>query len=242
MLLGLPNMDALMRVFGLFRSRLALQAFEFFTDVALAHVLAHGAQRALDGDHPYYVVTEYDAADERAENAALMAFEEAAEQGWIADGVIAQSDAQAAALWRLREGITESLAKFQPYKNDVSMRIAVVPAFLHEMQALLEREYPGIEVVWFGHIGDGNLHINVLKPAGIERDFVRQCEGVTHELAEMLQRHGGSISAEHGIGLVKKPYLDRTRSAAEIALMRGVRRVFDPNGIMNPGKLFDDPA
>jgi FAD/FMN-containing dehydrogenase len=71
---------------------------------------------------------------------------------------------------------------------------------------------------------------------------VRQCEGVTHELAAMLQRHGGSISAEHGIGLVKKPYLDRTRSAAEIALMRGVRRVFDPNGIMNPGKLFDDPA
>ncbi len=243
MLLGLPNMDALMCVFGLFRSRLALQAFEFFTDIALAHVLAHGAQRALDGDHPYYVVTEYDAADERAENAALMAFEEAAEQGWIADGVIAQSDAQAAALWRLREGITESLAKFQPYKNDVSMRIAVVPAFLHEMQALLEREYPGIEVVWFGHIGDGNLHINVLKPAAASSaDFVRQCEGVTHELAEMLQRHGGSISAEHGIGLVKKPYLDRTRSAAEIALMRGVRRVFDPNGIMNPGKLFDDPA
>jgi FAD/FMN-containing dehydrogenase len=243
MLLGLPNMDALMRVFGLFRNRLALQAFEFFTDVALAHVLAHGAQRALDGDHPYYVVTEYDAADERAENAALTAFEEAAEQGWIADGVIAQSDAQAAALWRLREGITESLAKHQPYKNDVSVRIAAVPAFLHEMQALLEREYPGIEVVWFGHIGDGNLHINVLKPAATSTDdFVRQCEGVTHELAAMLQRHGGSISAEHGIGLVKKPYLDRTRSAAEIALMRGVRRVFDPNGIMNPGKLFDDPA
>lgn len=243
MLLGLPDMAALMHVFGLFRAHLALQAFEFFTDLALSYVLAHGAQRALEGDHPYYVVVEYDAADERAEMAALAVFGEASERGWITDGVIARSQVQAAALWRLREGITESLAQRQPYKNDVSVRIAVVPTFLQEMQALLEREYPGIEVVWFGHIGDGNLHVNVLKPAAISgEDFVRQCEGVTHELAAMLQRHGGSISAEHGIGLVKKPYLGSTRSSAEIALMRGVRHAFDPGGIMNPGKLFDARA
>lgn len=243
MLLALPDMDALMRVFALFRARLALQAFEFFTDVALRHVLGAGAQRALDGEHPYYVVTEYDAADERAQAAALAAFEHGAGQGWIADGVIAQSDAQAAALWRLREGITESLAPRVPYKNDVSVRVAAVPAFLHAMQALLAREYPQFEVVWFGHIGDGNLHVNVLKPEGLSgADFVAQCERVTHLLAATLREHGGSISAEHGIGLVKKPYLDSTRGAAEIALMRGVRRAFDPNGIMNPGKLFDAGA
>ncbi|WP_426664731.1 FAD-binding oxidoreductase [Rhodanobacter aciditrophus] len=240
MLLALPDMDAVLAVFGLFRTKLSLQAFEFFTDVALKHVLAHGAQRALDGEHPYYVVTEFDAPDEAARDAALAVLGEGMEQGWIVDGTIAQSEAQAAALWRLREGITESLAPHKPYKNDVSVRIGAVPAFLHAMQALLAREYPHVEVVWFGHIGDGNLHINVLKPAGMmDAEFIAQCEHVTRLLAATLKEHGGSISAEHGIGLVKRPYLDSTRSAAEIALMRGVRRVFDPNGILNPGKLFE---
>ena len=239
MLLALPDMDALMQVFALFRARLVLQAFEFFTDHALRHVLAHGAQRAIDGDYPYYVVTEFDAADERQQEAALAAFELALEQGWVSDGVIAQSEAQAAALWRLREGITESLAPRRPYKNDISVRVGAVPAFLHDMQALLAREYPQAEVVWFGHIGDGNLHINVLRPDDLaEAAFIEQCEHVTHLLADTLQRHGGSISAEHGIGLVKRAYLDSTRSAAEIDLMRGVRKVFDPRGILNRGKLF----
>ncbi|GLQ94699.1 FAD-binding oxidoreductase [Dyella acidisoli] len=239
MLLALPDMDALMQVFALFRARLSLQAFEFFTDVALKHVLAHGAQRAIDGDYPYYVVTEFDATDERAQEEALSVFEQGVEQGCIADGVMAQSDAQAAALWRLREGITESLAAHKPYKNDISVRIGAVPGFLQEIQALLTREYPQMEVVWFGHIGDGNLHINVLKPASLaDAEFIAQCEHVTKLLAETLQRHGGSISAEHGIGLVKRAYLESTRSAAEIALMRGVKVVFDPNGILNPGKLF----
>lgn len=239
MLLALPDMDALMQVFAAFRARLALQAFEFFTDRALDHVVAHGAQRAIEGEHPYYVVTEFDAASEVQQEAALAAFEHVLEQGWVSDGVIAQSQAQAAALWRLREGITESLAPRRPYKNDVSVRISAVPAFLHEMQALLAREYPHMEVIWFGHIGDGNLHINVLCPEDLaEEAFLAQCEQVTHLLAATLQRHGGSISAEHGIGLVKRAYLESTRSVAEIALMRGVRKVFDPNRILNPGKLF----
>jgi FAD/FMN-containing dehydrogenase len=240
MLLALPHMDALMRVFGLMRGALRLQAFEFFTDAALRHVLAHGAQRALDGEHPYYVVAEYDAPEERDEQAALLVFEEGVREGWISDGAIAQSQAQAASLWRLREGITESLASRRPYKNDIALRISAMPAFLHEMQALLAREYPQMEVVWFGHIGDGNLHINVLPPEAMEQgEFLAQCERVTRLLADTLERHGGSISAEHGIGLVKRAYLDSTRGPAEIALMRGVRQVFDPNAILNPGKLFE---
>ena len=241
MLLALPDMDALMQVFALFRSRLSLQAFEFFTDHALHHVLAHGAQRAIDSDYPYYVVTEFDAVDEKTQEIALATFEQAVEKGWVSDGVLAQSDAQAAALWRLREGITESLAPHRPYKNDVSVKVSAVPAFLHEMQALLTHEYPQIEVVWFGHIGDGNLHINVLRPDDLDEvAFVAQCDHVTRLLATTLQSHGGSISAEHGIGLVKRAYLESTRSAAEIMLMKGVRKVFDPNGILNPGKLFMD--
>ena len=239
MLLALPSFEALMQVFDAFRARLQLQAFEFLTDVALRHVLAHGAQAPFAELHPYYVVTEF-ASDEVSEAEALAAFEHCLQQGLASDGVISSSDAQAAQLWRLREGITESLARHVPYKNDVSVRISAMPAFLAETQALLAAEYPQFEVVWFGHIGDGNLHINVLKPEGMAQEaFVADCERVTRLLAQVLQCHGGSISAEHGIGLVKKPYLSCTRSAEEIALMRGIKAVLDPAGIMNPGKLFD---
>ncbi len=239
MLLALPSFDALMQVFAAFRARLQLQAFEFLTDVALKHVLAHGAQAPFAESHPFYVVTEF-ASDEASEAEALAAFEQCLEQGLVSDGVISASDAQAAQLWRLREGITESLARYVPYKNDVSVRISAMPAFLAETQALLGREYPQFEVVWFGHIGDGNLHINILKPEAMAQDaFVTGCERVTKLLAQVLQAHGGSISAEHGIGLVKKPYLGCTRSEAEIAVLRGIKTVLDPAGIMNPGKLFD---
>lgn len=236
MLLAIPAMDALMKVFGEANHRLRLEAFEFFTDRALAHVTAHGAQKPFAEDHPFYVVTEFDAAGEAD---ALDFFERCVEEGWVVDGVIASSDAQAAALWRLREGITESLARYKPYKNDVSVRISVVPAFMEEMQRLLSAEYPHFDVVWFGHIGDGNLHINVLKPDDLANDtFVSQCEHVTSLLVETLHRHEGSISAEHGIGLVKKPWLGSVRSDAEIALMRGIKAVWDPRNIMNPGKLL----
>ena len=239
MLLALPSFDALMQVFALFRQRLQLQAFEFLTDRALAHVLAHGGQAPFAEAHPFYVVIEF-ASDDASEAEALGAFEACMEQQLVADGVISQSDAQAAQLWHLREGITESLARHTPYKNDVSVRISVMPAFLAETQALLANEYPEFEVIWFGHIGDGNLHINILKPLDLAQDtFVEACERVTKQLAQVLKVHGGSISAEHGIGLVKKPYLSSTRSDAEIAVMRGIKAALDPNGIMNPGKLFD---
>ena len=240
MLLALPGFDVLMQVFAAFRARLQLQAFEFFTDRALQHVLAHGAQAPFDTLYPYYVVTEFAAGDEAQEAAAMAAFEDCMTHGWVSDGVISASDTQAAQLWRLREGITEALARHTPYKNDVSVRISAMPAFLAETQALISQAYPHFEVVWFGHIGDGNLHINVLKPADTSAaEFVAQCEHVTQLLAQVLQRFGGSISAEHGIGLVKKAYLDSTRSPAEIAMMKAVKHAFDPGARLNPGKVFD---
>lgn len=240
MLLALPSFEVLMAVFAHLRARLRLEAFEFLTDRALHHVLAHGGQAPFAERHPYYVVAEFALEGEADEAAMLEAFEHCVERGWVGDGVIAQGQAQAAQLWRLREDITESLAPYVPYKNDVSVRVAAMPAFLAESQALLAREYPEFDVVWFGHVGDGNLHINVLRPDGMDNAaFVARCERVTRLLAEILQRHGGSISAEHGIGLVKKDYLWSTRSAAEVEVMRGIRRVLDPHGIMNPGKLFD---
>jgi FAD/FMN-containing dehydrogenase len=240
MLLALPSFEVLMQVFAAFRDRLQLQAFEFFTDRALEHVLAHGAQAPFDEVHPFYVVTEFAAGDEAQEAAAMAAFEACMEQGWVSDGVVSQSEAQAAQLWRLREGITESVARYKPYKNDVSVRISAMPAFMAETQALIGQAYPHFDVVWFGHIGDGNLHINVLKPdTTADAEFLTQCEHVTTLLAQVLARFDGSISAEHGIGLVKKGYLDSTRSAPEIALMKAVKHAFDPQGLLNPGKLFD---
>lgn len=240
MLLALPSFEVLMQVFAAFRERMQLQAFEFFTDRALEHVLAHGAQAPFEQVHPFYVVTEFAAGDEAQEAAAMAAFEACMEQGWVSDGVVSASDAQAAQLWRLREGITEAVARYKPYKNDVSVRISAMPAFMAETQALIGQAYPQFDVVWFGHIGDGNLHINVLKPDATEdAEFLTQCEHVTKLLAQVLARFDGSISAEHGIGLVKKGYLDSTRSAPEIALMKAVKRAFDPQGLLNPGKLFD---
>lgn len=240
MLLAVPGFDMLMQVFSAFRARLQLQAFEFFTDHALRHVLAHGAQAPFAETYPYYVVTEFAAADDAQEAAAMAAFEDCMANGWVSDGVISASDAQAVQLWRLREGITEALARYTPYKNDVSVRISAMPAFLAEIQALIGQAYPQFEVVWFGHIGDGNLHINVLKPDDMPPvEFVAHCEQVTRLLAQVLARFDGSISAEHGIGLVKKHYLDSTRSRAEIALMKAVKRAFDPQARLNPGKVFD---
>ena len=240
LLLAVPAMDALMQVFATCRRRLSLSAFEFFNDRALHHVVAHGAQAPFAELHPYSVVVEFDADSESRQGEALAVFEHCVEQGWVVDGVISQSHAQAAALWRLREGITEALAPRRPYKNDISLRIGAIPAFLHRMHTLFAQSYPDFDVVWFGHIGDGNLHINILAPETMAYpEFVERCEQVTGQLAQVLAEHGGSISAEHGIGLVKKPHLEGTRSAAEIELMRGLRRAFDPQGLLNPGKLFD---
>lgn len=236
MVLAVPRLDALMPLFARLRADVTLSAFEFFTDLALGHVLAAGGQRPYDSDAPFHVLAEFDGD----EPAALACFEAALDAGEVIDGVISQSRAQAAELWHLREGITEALSPHTPYKNDIAVRIGDVPVFLDRMQALFAREYPGMEVVWFGHLGDGNLHVSVLQPAGMpRRDFLDECSRVTRSLCDVLQAMGGSVSAEHGLGLLKKPLVGYTRSPEELALMRQLRQVFDPDGILNPGKMVD---
>ncbi len=240
MVLGVPDLNGIMAIYGLFRGKLELSAFEFFSELALRHVLKKGLHRPFDGETPYYVLIEFENLDGLHTDAALALFEHCAERGWLADGVISQSEAQARELWRLREDISESIAEHQPYKNDIAVRISRVPALLLEIDELLAREYPGFEVLWYGHIGDGNLHINILKPVDMESaTFAKQCGTVSERLFAALQRHGGSISAEHGVGLTKKPYLHYTRDQTEIGYLRAIKQVFDPNDIMNPGKIFD---
>ncbi|WP_137939213.1 FAD-binding oxidoreductase [Chitinivorax sp. B] len=240
MVLAVPELEGIMNVFNSFRSRIDLTAFEFFSEKALKHVLARGhLQRPFESESNYYVLLEFENQSDAEQELALQLFEQALEQGWIVDGVISQSDTQAKTLWRLREDISESIAPKKPYKNDIAITIANVPPFMQALDAVLAREYPDFEVVWFGHIGDGNLHINVLKPDDLSMpDFVGRCQQVNQWVFDLVRQYRGSISAEHGVGLTKQPYLDYTRSAAEIELMRGIKQVFDPKGIMNPGKLL----
>ena len=111
--------------------------------------------------------------------------------------------------------------------------------FLNDVDSLIERYYPDFEVVWYGHIGDGNLHLNILKPAQLSNaEFVSLCGGVSRKIGQLLAKYKGSVSAEHGVGLLKRDYLHYSRSETEINLMRSVKKVFDPNGILNPGKLI----
>lgn len=239
MVLGLDSMAAILPVLEAFQAALSLSAFEFFSETALTHVLRRrGLQRPLAGAAPFYALIEFDAA---AEDAALEAFQAAVGRKWVDDGVISQSDLQAASLWALREGITESIAPLAPYKNDLSVRASVVPDFLGEVDRIVGTHYPDFEICWYGHIGDGNLHLNILKPEGLSTDeFHARCHRVSPALFEAVRRRGGSISAEHGVGLLKRDFLEYSRSPAEIELMRGVKAVFDPNGVMNPGKLLAD--
>ena len=239
MVLGAADLAALMEIFAAFRQRITLSAFEFFSDKAMHHVLAKGVAKPFEAECPYYVLLEFE-TDDASMEAALAGFEYCAEQGWLVDGVVSQSQTQAAALWRLREDITESIAPYLPYKNDISVRISQVADFLSAMDQLFASQYPDFEVVWFGHIGDGNLHISVLKPEDMDKSaFVSECGRVSQLLFATLQKFGGSISAEHGVGLTKKPYLHYTRRSEEVAYLRAIKQAFDPNHILNPGKVFD---
>ena len=167
-------------------------------------------------------------------------FEQTVEQGWVLDGVLSQSLSQAEALWKLREDISETLWHWQPYKNDISVLVSRMPDFLREVDELVEHSYPDFELVWYGHIGDGNLHLNILKPQTLSNeDFVARCVPVSKEIGQLLAKYEGSVSAEHGVGLLKKDYLHYSRSPLELELMKQIKKVFDPNAILNPGKLFD---
>lgn len=243
MLLGLSSLDALMKVFHEMRSRLRLSAFEFLTAQAMRHV-CQGQKIAspLATECPLYVVTEFDCADEAQENQAVACFAACLEQGWLLDGVISQSERQNAELWRYREGIAEAITRYRPYKNDLSVRISRVPEFLQRMEILMHDICPDFEVVWYGHIGDGNLHMNIIGSQDLSvAAFESRCHAISEQTYALTQALGGSISAEHGIGVLKQPWLDKVRSAAEIALMRGIKQVLDPAGIMNPGKLLSVP-
>lgn len=246
MLLAVPEMPSCLAILNRFRSSLQLSAFEFFSDNALDHVLAHSDLTCPFGHRSnYYVLLEFESGDgsgERAlsEERALSAFQACLDDGLAVDGVISSSERQRQELWQYRERISESITPRTPYKNDVSVNISDVPRFLAQVNQVVTSAYPDFEVVWFGHIGDGNLHLNILRPDdwAID-DFRKACDSVNESVLKVVEGFGGSISAEHGVGLLKRPYLHLTRSPGELAIMRSIKQVLDPDGIMNPGKVFE---
>mgnify|MGYP006185425359 FL=1 len=240
MVLGTPDFDSIMPVLHAFQNKLDLTAFEFFSDKALAKIMARGdVPAAFETDCPFYALLEFEATTEEVAEAALATFEHCVEQGWVLDGVMSQSEQQLQNLWKLREYISETISHWTPYKNDISVTVSKVPAFLHDIDAIVGEHYPDFEIVWFGHIGDGNLHLNILKPENLSKDeFFAKCATVNKWVFETVQKYNGSISAEHGVGMTKRDYLTYSRSEAEIGYMKAIKAVFDPNGIMNPGKIF----
>jgi FAD/FMN-containing dehydrogenase len=241
LVLGIVDMASIMNVLATYQGAMELSAFEFFSELALQKVIEHqGLQRPFETPAQYYALLEFEQPDERAIEQAMDLFEHCMEQGWVLDGVVSQSVAQAESLWRLREDISETISRWTPYKNDISTLISRVPDFLAEVEAVVSAKYPEFEIIWFGHIGDGNVHLNVLKPDDLPmEEFQRRCGEVSKWVFEIVQRYGGSISAEHGVGLLKKDYLHYSRSPLEIEIMRQIKLAFDPEGIMNPGKIFD---
>jgi len=241
LILGVEDMTQTMPVLEAFQNRLSLTAFEFFSEQALQHVIAEkNLARPFETASNFYALIEFEQRSEEDLEAAMALFEHCLEQGWIVDGTISQSLTQAESLWRLREDISETIAQFTPYKNDIAVRVSAVPQFLKDVDSLVREQYPEFEIIWFGHIGDGNVHLNILKPENLEAQlFFEQCGSVSNQVFSLVQQYGGSVSAEHGVGLLKKPYLNYSRDPQEIEYMRLIKQAFDPNGVLNPGKVFD---
>ena len=242
--MGVAAFADIPRILGVAASAgVQLTACEFFTQVAHEIVLRQTptARTPFGERYPYYVLLEAEAGIKSDESVIEPLLERLFEANLITDAVIAGTSTEFKELWGLRENITESIAKEgHARKNDISLAIDHLAPFIEDLGPLLAQPADGMTLVLFGHIGDGNLHINYVgdrnEPFAAFQERARRVE---LKVFELLARYRGSISAEHGIGLLKKKDLHFSRSAAEIAMMRQLKQLLDPAGIMNPGKIFD---
>ncbi|RAI42296.1 FAD-binding oxidoreductase [Rhodoplanes roseus] len=242
--LGLASPEAALALLGLVQERAggSVTSFELLARICLDMALRHGTglRDPLAGQHPWYVLIELSSGareglrDLLEETLAL-----GIEQGLIVDAVMAESLEHRNAFWRMREFVSDA----QRYeggsiKQDVSVPVAAVPDFIHAASAAVTALIPGCRPVPFGHLGDGNIHFNVSQPVGADKAaFLARWDEISNAVfAEVLSR-GGSISAEHGIGVMKRDYLPRIKDPVAMALMRSIKATLDPKGILNPGKV-----
>jgi FAD/FMN-containing dehydrogenase len=222
-----------------------LTAFELMPRLPLAFTLAYqdSLRDPFAEPYPWYALVEISngQCEETAREQAERALGSALEEGRALDVALAQSDAQRAALWALRETMP-SAQKPQGWsiKHDIALPVHLIPAFFEQADALVYAALPGARICGFGHMGDGNIHYNISQPEGAGPElFAPKRQEINAKIHALVSALGGSVSAEHGIGLAKKALLAEVKSPVELAMMRAVKQALDPKGLMNPGKIFD---
>jgi FAD/FMN-containing dehydrogenase len=248
---AVPSMEAAVQLLGLAHRQLSasLTGFEVMGQFALSLVAKHFVQQRIpfmNAPHsqpPYCVVLEH--SDHESQDHAKVQLEQllqaALADGCVVDAVVSQNQAQAQALWHIRESIP--LAQAQEglnIKHDISIAVSRIPAFVQETDTALMQQFPGVRLVNYGHLGDGNLHYNVQAPLGIDvQTFLHEQEGPINALVyAAVDRYQGSISAEHGIGSLKRDKLAQYKSPVALGLMRTIKAALDPNHLMNPGRVL----
>ena len=221
-----------------------LTAFELIPRIGFDSAMAHvpNVHDPLARPHPWYVLLELSSS--QAGRGLRQALDDllagALEEGLIEDGTIAQSAAQARDLWRIREAMVEAQKHIGAViKHDVAVPVSQVATFIATASDAVTRRFPGVRVIPFGHVGDGNIHFNLAQCVGANpAAFLGETAAINHIVHDIATRLDGSISAEHGIGLLKRDELPRYKPAVALDLMRKIKQTLDPDGIMNPGKLL----
>ena len=245
-IVALGEARAALPLLSLMQERLGsgLSAFELFSDLCVGLVQKHfpATVAPFTVRHPQYVLIELSdmSSETSASNALESALGAALEAGLIRDAAVSRSLAQFEALWALRDNVSEAQAKEGPnIKHDVTVPISRMADFMTGAEAHLARAHPGVRLVVFGHVGDGNLHFNVSAPEGVDpARFLAGMEDINRIVHDCVASFDGSISAEHGLGQYKREEIKRYKSPLELELMRSVKRALDPRGLMNPGKVL----
>ncbi len=242
---GLPSPEAALDLLSRLQARVsgAVTSFELLPRIAIETVIAHDplSRDPLASAHPWYVLIEVSSQSPEGLRESLEAtLAQAIEDGVATDAALAQSLEQRNAFWRIREMVSEKQkALGGSIKHDVSVPVAAVPAFIARASAAVARLVPGCRLMPFGHLGDGNIHFNVSQPQDADKDAFLALWNEVNELVHgIVASFGGSISAEHGIGRLKRALLPGVKDAIELDLMRSLKRMLDPNGILNPGKVL----
>jgi FAD/FMN-containing dehydrogenase len=242
---GLASAEAALELLGIAQERTGgdVTSFEFMTRRGIELVLQHaaGCRDPLASPHQWYVLIELSSQQREGLREALEAIlAEGMERGLVADATIADSLEQGKAFWRIREMFGEVQRHAGgSIKHDVSVPVAAVPAFIREANAAVTALIPGARPLPFGHLGDGNIHYNVTQPAGADKEeYLKRWNDVNAVVFAVVKKYGGSISAEHGIGVMKRDLLPLVKDPVALDLMRSLKRLLDPKGILNPGKVL----
>jgi FAD/FMN-containing dehydrogenase len=235
-LYAVPSATAAMALFNAlkFASNSRLTACELLPDIGMEFIARHfGLRNPVATQAPWYALTELSDATPGISESVFETCD-------VIDGVIAQSEQQRAEIWNLREKLSESQKpEGGSIKHDISVPVSHIPTFIEEARTAVATAFPGSRLVCFGHIGDGNLHFNVSQPVGGDKQaFLDQWDAMNDVVFALVKKHHGSISAEHGVGRLKRHRMTEIKSTVELDMMRSMKAALDPHGILNPGRVL----